>query len=33
MQQRDLESREPKGLRTAENIASKVAGGISLGTT
>ena len=33
MQQRDLVSREPQGLRSGGNIASKVAGGISLGAT
>jgi len=33
MQQRDLESREPKGFRTAGKIAGKVASGVSLGAT
>jgi len=33
MRQRDVESREPKGFRTAGKIAGKVASGVSLGAT
>ena len=33
MHQRERESGEPKGFRTAEKIAGKVASGVSFGTT